>query len=56
MLTDINRYGAEWTWDGQIGGNPRLESAVYLPFSMQRRWFLEPAALWQIHDMPQFAC
>ena len=28
LLTDINRYGAEWIWDGQVGGNPRLGTEV----------------------------
>jgi NTE family protein len=54
VLSDINRYGAEWIWDGQIGGNPQLGTQVYLPFSLQRRWFIEPAVLWQIRDVPQF--
>jgi NTE family protein len=55
LLTDINRYGAEWIWDGQIGGNPRLGTQVYLPFSLERRWFIEPSVLWQTRDLPQFA-
>jgi NTE family protein len=54
VVTDINRYGAEWIWDGQIGGNPRLGTQLYLPFSLQHRWFIEPAALWQIREVPQF--
>jgi NTE family protein len=54
LLTDINRYGAEWIWEGQIGANPRLGSQLYLPFSLQHRWFLEPAALWQIREVPRF--
>jgi NTE family protein len=54
VLTDINRYGAEWIWDGQIGANPRLGTQLYLPFSLQHRWFLEPAALWQIREVPRF--
>lgn len=54
MLTDINRYGAEWVWDGQVGGNPRLGTELYLPFSARRRWFLEPAALFEIRNLPQY--
>jgi NTE family protein len=54
VVTDINRYGAEWIWDGQIGGNPRLGSQLYLPFSLQHRWFIEPAVQWQIREAPQF--
>jgi NTE family protein len=54
VLTDLNSYGAEWIWDGQIGGNPRLGTQIYLPFSLQRRWFLEPSVLWQVRNVPQF--
>jgi NTE family protein len=54
LLTDVNRYGAEWIWDGQLGGNPRLGTELYLPFSLQRRWFAEPSALFQIRTVPQF--
>ncbi len=54
VLTDINSYGAEWIWDGQIGGNPQLGSQLYLPFSLEHRWFIEPTLLWQIRELPQF--
>jgi NTE family protein len=54
LLTDINDLGAEWVWDAQLGGNPQLGTELYLPFSQQRRWFLEPAALLQVRAVPQF--
>jgi NTE family protein len=54
LLTDINRWGAEWVWDAQMGGNPRFGTELYLPLSPRRRWFLEPAALFQIRAVPQF--
>ncbi len=54
VLTDLNRYGAEWIWDGQIGANPRVGTQLYLPFSLQHRWFLEPIVLWQIREVPRF--
>lgn len=54
LLTDINRYGAEWIWEGQVGGNPRIGTELYLPFSLRRRWFLEPAALFEIRNVPQY--
>lgn len=54
VLTDINRFGAEWIWDGQVGGNPRIGTELYLPFSLRRRWFLEPAALFEIRNVPQY--
>jgi NTE family protein len=54
VLTDINRFGAEWIWDGQVGGNPRIGTELYLPFSLRRRWFLEPAALYEVRNVPQY--
>jgi NTE family protein len=54
LLTDINKYGAEWIWDGQVGGNPRIGTQLYLPFSLRRRWFLEPAALFEVRNVPQY--
>ncbi len=55
VFTDLNAVGAEWSWDGQLGGNPRLGTELYLPFSLKRRWFVEPSALFQIRAVPQFA-
>lgn len=54
LLTDVSIYGAEWIWDAQLGGNPRLGTQLYLPFSPHRRWFAEPSALFQIRSVPQF--
>jgi NTE family protein len=54
LLTDIGSIGAEWIWDAQLGGNPRLGTQLYLPFSVRRHWFLEPAALFQVRAVPQF--
>jgi NTE family protein len=54
LFTDINSNGAEWQWEGQVGGNPRFGSALYLPFSQRRRWFVEPSVLLQIREVPEF--
>lgn len=54
LLTDLNKFGAEWVWDAQLGGNPRLGTELYLPLSLNRRWFIEPSALFQIRAVPQF--
>ncbi|MEO6079392.1 MAG: patatin-like phospholipase family protein [Steroidobacteraceae bacterium] len=54
LVTDIGGLGAEWIWDAQLGGNPRLGSQLYLPFSVRRRWFVEPSVLFQIRAVPQF--
>lgn len=53
-LGDFGSLGAEWIWDAQLGGNPRIGTQLYLPFSVRRRWFIEPAALFQIRAVPQF--
>ncbi|MEO6185426.1 MAG: patatin-like phospholipase family protein [Steroidobacteraceae bacterium] len=54
LFTDINSLGAEWVWDAQLGGNPRLGTQLYLPFSPRRRWFVEPTVLFQIRAVPEF--
>ena len=53
VFTELNSLGAEWTWDGQIGVNPRIGTDVYLPFSLQQRWFVSPHALFQIRNVPE---
>ncbi|MET0281944.1 MAG: patatin-like phospholipase family protein [Steroidobacteraceae bacterium] len=54
ILTEVNSLGAEWSWDGQLGGNPRLGTELYLPFSLRRTWFAEPSSLLQIRTVPQY--
>ena len=54
LFTDINSAGAELVWDMQVGANPRFGGELYLPFSPQRRWFVEPAALFEIRTVPEF--
>jgi NTE family protein len=54
LFTDLTALGAEWVWDAQVGGNPRLGTEFYLPISPQRRWFIEPSALFQIRAVPEF--
>ncbi len=52
-LTELNANGAEWVWDGQVGGNPRLGTEIYLPFSPRQRWFVSGNGLFQIRNLPQ---
>jgi NTE family protein len=54
LFTDVGSIGAEWIWDAQLGGNPRVGTQIYLPFSVRRRWFVEPSALFQVRAVPQF--
>lgn len=53
VMTELNDNGAEWTWDFQVGANPRLGTEVFLPFSHAYRWFASPHALFQIRNVPQ---
>jgi len=54
LFTELNSLGAEWLWDAQVGGNPRLGTQIYLPLTPRRRWFIEPSALFQIRAVPEF--
>ena len=53
VMTELNRYGAEWTWDVQVGANPKLASELYLPFSYAHTWFASPHATFQVRNVPQ---
>lgn len=52
-FTELSRAGAEWTWDAQVGGMPRLATEFYLPFSLRQRWFLAPNAEFLIRNIGQ---
>jgi len=54
LFTDINSAGAELVWDMQVGANPRFGGEFYQPFSPQRRWFVDPAVLFEIRTVPEF--
>jgi NTE family protein len=54
VVTELSHAGAEWVWDGQLGGNPLLATELYLPFSQMQRWFVAPKALLQIRNVPEF--
>lgn len=52
-FTELSRAGAEWVWDAQVGGTPRLATELYLPFSLRQRWFLAPNAEFRIRNVGQ---
>ncbi|HMA13063.1 MAG TPA: patatin-like phospholipase family protein [Steroidobacteraceae bacterium] len=54
LFTELNGLGAEWVWDAQVGGNPRIGTQLYLPLTPRRQWFIEPSALFQIRAIPEF--
>jgi NTE family protein len=52
-MTELNRFGAEWSWDLQVGGNPRLATEAFLPRSYRQDWFLAPPAGFNVRPLPQ---
>lgn len=51
-MTELNRNGAEWVWDGQVGNSPHLATEFYLPFSPHQRWFVLPNAAFEVVNLP----
>lgn len=50
-LSEITRYGGEWTWDLQVGETPRVATEIYLPVGYRSRWFVAPHAEFQIRTL-----
>ncbi|MET0497534.1 MAG: patatin-like phospholipase family protein [Steroidobacteraceae bacterium] len=42
IMTEINKYGAEWLSDLQIGDTPRVFTEFYQPISLFSRYFVAP--------------
>ncbi|HEU0224688.1 MAG TPA: patatin-like phospholipase family protein [Steroidobacteraceae bacterium] len=42
LITDANRYGAEWQTDLQVGANPRFRTELYQPMGYASPWFVAP--------------
>ncbi|MET0292648.1 MAG: patatin-like phospholipase family protein [Steroidobacteraceae bacterium] len=53
VMTELNRLGAEWTWDLQVGGTPRIATAAYLPLNLRHTWFVSPRADFTVRNVPQ---
>ncbi|HEY7752993.1 MAG TPA: patatin-like phospholipase family protein [Steroidobacteraceae bacterium] len=45
LVTEANRYGAEWQTDLQVGANPRFSSELYQPLGYASPWFVAPRVL-----------
>lgn len=45
QVTEVNRYGAEWQTDLQIGESPRFETEFYQPIGYTSNWFVVPSIL-----------
>ncbi len=42
IMTELNKLGAEWLTDLQIGDNPKLFTEFYQPVSLASRYFVAP--------------
>jgi NTE family protein len=51
-LAEITKYGGEWTWDLQIGEDPRAATEIYLPVGYRSRWFVAPRVDFNIRTLP----
>ena len=45
QMTEVNRYGAEWQTDLQVGANPRFATEFYQPIGYTSNWFVVPSLL-----------
>jgi NTE family protein len=45
IVTEANRYGAEWQTDLQVGANPRFRTEFYQPMGYASPWFVAPRLL-----------
>ena len=51
----LNRLGAEWRTDAQLGTDPSLLSEFYQPLSFDSRWFVAPSLEIQQSNLNTFA-
>ena len=51
-LSELNRRGAEWIWDLQVGGSPHIATEWFQPLDYQSHWFVAPHARFQVNDVP----
>jgi NTE family protein len=45
QVTEVNRYGAEWQSDLQVGANPFFRTEFYQPIGYTSDWFVVPRLL-----------
>jgi NTE family protein len=55
VVTEINKLGAEWRTDLQIGNNPKAASEFYQPLTAERRWFIAPSVRIEVRDLPIYS-
>ncbi len=42
QVTEVNRFGAEWQTDAQVGANPLFRTEFYQPIGYGSNWFVVP--------------
>jgi NTE family protein len=53
VMTELNRYGAEWTWDLRVGATPHIGTEAFLPLSYRHDWFVAPHVDFTVRNLPQ---
>ena len=51
IVTEVNRLGAEWVTDLQIGENPLFRTEFYQPISYSPRYFIAPQLLFEVRNL-----
>ncbi|MGH8242337.1 MAG: patatin-like phospholipase family protein [Steroidobacteraceae bacterium] len=54
QVTEVNRYGAEWQTDLQVGANPLLRTEFYQPIGYASNWFVVPRIALERQDLDIF--
>ena len=54
QVTEVNRYGAEWQTDLQVGANPRFQTEFYQPIGYTSNWFVVPRLLFERQNLEIF--
>lgn len=54
QMTEVNRYGAEWQSDLQIGENPLFRTEFYQPIGYASDWFVVPRLTFERQNLDIF--
>lgn len=54
QMTEVNRYGAEWQTDLQIGENPIFRTEFYQPIGYTSDWFVVPRLTFERENLDIF--
>ena len=54
QATEVNRYGAEWQTDLQVGANPLFRTEFYQPIGYTSDWFVVPRLLVERQNLDIF--